>query len=147
MSFLFSPAQALRCTAGFFLALADFFKDPTLPKWPLRCHRAYPGPHDFSLASALRRIRIRDTLLWRILYNPAFNMGRTPSIPFLPAYSYFRVATDAMISILSFVTLALAGMVVATPLKRAPAVSSSKTKSNPLADCPNQSQISFVVDA
>ena len=79
-------------------------------------------------------------------------MTRIPSIPFPPAYGSSRVAPDTMISIASFVTLALAGMVVATPFKRAPAVSLSGRDSDPaedknVVDCPDNTQIPFVVDA
>jgi hypothetical protein len=57
-----------------------------------------------------------------------------------------------MISIVSFITLAVVGMVVATPLKRAPAVSLSGRDSDPaedknVVDCTDSTQIPFIVDA
>jgi hypothetical protein len=87
------------------------------------------GITDVSPAFSIGWTRTRDTFVWGILYNPTLQMAWTPQIP-SPQLTSVSESHHTMISIASFITLAVAGMVVAFPLERATAVSLSRRQSD-----------------
>jgi hypothetical protein len=92
---------------------------------------------------------IGQTKTW-ILYNPTFDMARTPQVPshqplLQRLHIRFQVALDTMASFLSFVTLVLASMVAASPLELK--MESNLGKRDYTVACSDSTQAEFISDA